>query len=422
VYALWSEGQPIMQIDSVIRVVLYVAVSQEMEHQPVPASLAQKFKRSIGQALDILQWFVLRNSQMRFHHWNTSNVTNKGDIAIREAVKQQIKAAFAPRAVAFREIPWGRLSIELNDCFDAACDLFIIAGSGFIFSDEYGHVSSRMSEDAEVVKLLHCPVVAYGIGWNRLITPNDSGPSAELNDQAKSLVRALFSHVDLISGRDQATCSLVHEVTGKQVALTADPALFFEGSAGRGLGKSDRSVLHVGLNFAIHGKESAARLARQHADICNFLKAFGERHKVVYHYVQHTTTERVASLLLRAQGINAEYHDPKTEDLPALYRSLDLHICQMLHSAILSIGAGTPTMHFAYDAKGMEFFKLMRLPEFCLAEWPINFSAAEKAVGMLVEQNASVRKKIVERLAEIRADRDRFLASLSRLMNDGARN
>src|SRR5690242_9186724 len=213
-------------------------------------SLFQNFKSFLGRTLDVVRWFALRSTKTSFHHWNTHQVTNKGDIAIRESIKEQIAAYFAPRAVEFREIGWGFLETPSLKDISESSDLFVIAGSGYIFSNEQGDIHSRIGEDARLFAGLACPVVAYGIGWNKLLDAGNSSEGRSLNERARRILRDLFGKVELIGVRDRATQSLLAELTGKDVALIADPALFYHGSGASSVPKADDGFLRVGLNLA----------------------------------------------------------------------------------------------------------------------------------------------------------------------------
>jgi len=378
----------------------------------------QNVKSFFGRTLDIVRWFALRSTKASFHHWNTIQVTNKGDIAIRESIKEQIAAYFAPQSVQFSEVGWGFLAGSLKEINDS--DLFIIAGSGYIFSNEHGEIHSRISEDARLFAKISCPIVAYGIGWNKLLESDNINERRSLSEGARRLLTNLFVKVEPIGVRDRSTQSLLAELTGKDVALIADPALFYRGSDAFSVPKTNDGFLRVGLNLAFHGKESAERIERQHLSICEFLKEFSRRHAVVYHYVQHTYTERAMPWLLLAHGIAVEHHDPIPEHLPGLYRSFDLHICQMLHSAILAIDAGVPTMNFAYDAKSSGFFELLQLSEFCLPEWPFRKDLALAAAQSLIERNAEIRLAIRDRKEELHGELVHFLDRLKPILDSRA--
>jgi len=376
----------------------------------------QNIKSFFGRTLDVVRWFAFRSTKTRFHHWNTRQVTNKGDIAIRESIKEQIAAYFVPRAVEFREIGWGFLQTHSLKEIGESSDLFVIAGSGYIFSNEQGDVHSRIAEDARLFASLTCPIVAYGIGWNKLLDAENVTEGRNLNEGARRILTDLFGNVELIGVRDRATQSLLKELTGKEIALIADPALFYHGSDVSGVPKADDGFLRVGLNLAFHGKESAERIERQHLAICEFLKEFSRRHAVVYHYVQHTYTERAMPRLLRAHGIAVEHHDPVPQNLPGLYKSFDIHISQMLHSAILAVDAGVPTMNFAYDAKSSGFFELLRLSEFCLPEWPFKKELALAAAEELIERNTEIRLNIQNRKDQLHRDLIHFLDRLKPIL------
>lgn len=376
-----------------------------------------RIKAFVGRSLDVLGWFALRSTRIRFHHWNTLEVTNKGDIAIRESVKEQLVDVFAPRPVAFTEIGWGMLDPAAAGKIGREHDLFVIAGSGYIFSHDGGELHPRSALDRAFLQNIMCPRVAYGIGWNKLLSSGNLREERPLTQDSHKILKGILGRLDLVSVRDGATHDLVEELTSNSPAIPGDPALFYHG-VGFSPAKSRDGKLRVGLNFAMHGHTSSKRISLQHAQFCEFLRAFARRHDVTYHYVQHTHTERALPLMLRSRGIQVETIDLPPDQLPAFYASLDLHVCQMLHSAILAVGAAVPTLHFAYDVKSIGFFELMQMPEHCFPSLAFNQQQALSALEALHANAAEISAHIKRRKDELRAVRDAFCNEIKALVEN----
>jgi hypothetical protein len=403
---------------SPLRICLYVAVSSDAEYRLIPTPAVKRMKRAIGRGLDLANWFLRGSARVRLHHWNTRDITNKGDIAIRESIKEQLRAAFTPRDVVFSELAWGTLDPLQADAISREHELFVIAGSGYIFSHETGALAPRSAQDHVFIEALTCPKIAYGIGWNKLMSTADLHEDRPLTQGSRDTLKGILDGLDLVSVRDRATQELVRDITGRDPTLTGDPALFYRG-AGPAPKRFKDGKLHVGLNFALHSKELIERIERQHEPFCEFLREFARRHDVMYHYVEHVETERVLPLLLRAQGIRAERVDIPPSHLPNFYATLDLHICQMLHSAILAVDAGVPTLHFAYDVKSVGFFDLMQMPEYCFPGWPFDPQQGLAVLEALHANATKVKEHIARRKGEIAVVRDAFLNEIRAVVAKG---
>lgn len=404
-----------MSISSPLRICLYVAVPPEAEYRRLPMSASLRAKAAMGRGLDVVSWLLRANTHVRFHHWHTHEVTNKGDIAIREAVKQQLAALFAPRAVTFTTLGWGMLDAENAARIGSTHDLFVIAGSGYVSAPDDGELHPRYEADRQALAHMACRKISYGIGWNKLLTGTGMEEMRPLTQRSRQTLAGIFAGLDFVSVRDETTHALVKDVTGRPPHLTGDPALFYRG-AGSPAKKARSGKLRVGLNIALHGNASAARVGGQLDAICVFLRAFAGQHDVVYHYVQHSHTERILPLMLRSRGVPVKRVDILPEQLPAFYATLDLHLCQMLHSAILCLDAGVPTVHFAYDVKSFGFFDLMQMPQYCLPSDPFDPQRALATARDLLADADAVRAHIARRKAEIWAAGETFRNEIKALV------
>lgn len=405
------EDQP--DQDGPVRICIYSAVSPRTENRPKPLSAFARLKRFVGRSLDVLGWFLFGRGSVRFHHWSTRDITNKGDIAIRETIKENLKSLFAPRPVTFTELHWDELIPAKAADIDRDHDLFVIGGSGYIASDEEGNISRRADQDLASIVQIKCPKIAFGIGWNKLLASGDFNEPRPLSQKARGILKDTLRHLDLISVRDSATQALVSELIGRQPQLTGDPALFYSGSQRR---QFTDGKLHVGVNFALHGPERVEFIAQQNKIFCDVLAKFAKRHDVVYHYMQHAHPERAIPLMLRARGISVVREDLPIDQMAALYGVLDMHVCQMLHSAILAVGAGTPTLHYGYDIKSMGFFDLMQMPELCYPDWPLDPDQMFAELESLLLNSQAIRAHIAQRKKEIKKAADTFLEDVKEVV------
>lgn len=402
-----------------LRIGLYVAVPAAIENQPVRRGGYGALKSAIARARDRTYWYALRRPKVSFYHWNTLLGSNKGDAAIRETIKYSLQHALAPWQLTFDELEWGTLSTQSPEELNRRWDMLVIGGSGYIASNEKGELAKRMLDDLPILRGLTCLKVLYGIGWNSLLTAN--GEAQPLSGQANKILREILGTLNVLSVRDRASEALVHSHTRDDVYLTGDPALFYGAEEAyppllRATGK-----VQIGLNFAVHGPNSARRFETQFDQHCALLRDIGKKFPATFHYVQHSHTERFVPGLLRARGIPVVAHDPAPGQLVPLYRQLDLHICEMMHSSILAINAGTPTISLAYDVKNIGFFDLMGLERFCHPVWKLDRGAILQSIADAVQNAPQIRQTIEKRKAELHLVYDGFLnkvrSAVSRSLN-----
>jgi polysaccharide pyruvyl transferase WcaK-like protein len=373
-----------------------------------------RLKRFVGRSLDVLGWFLFGRGSVRFHHWSTRDITNKGDIAIREALKEKLSELFFPRVATFTELHWDELVPDRAEQIDENHDLFVIGGGGYIFSDENGDLNPRAEQDLATIAKMYLPKIACGIGWNKLIQTGNLREERVLSQKSREILKATLQRLDLVSVRDAGTQLVVSEITGREPVLTGDPALFYRGNQTEHRFTDGR--LHVGVNMALHGKERVEFIAKQHEPFCEALVEFARRHNVVYHYMQHAYTERPIPWMLRAKGVVVTNENLPVCELPAFYAALDIHVCQMLHSAILAVNAGTPTLHYGYDVKSVGFFDFMRMPEFCFPDWPLDAERMLVELESLLKNRQRIRSHIARRKEEVRPVSEVFFKNVKTLV------
>lgn len=370
-------------------------------------------KRLAARGLDIASWFLAKGSGVHYHHWESVLGDNKGDIAIREAIKSQLRAAFKSCHVQFQELQWGQLNEDMADRLNQSCDLFVIAGSGYVRFAKDGELPSAMVQDLKAFKKIKCPKIAYGIGWN---SPLDKieGDKPTHSARAMEQLAQSMQAIDLVSVRDRATQTLLSSLGDCDPILLGDPAIFYADlfpPRNPRPPAPDRK-LQIGLNMALHTSAVVDLLARQFDNYCSFLRALSDEYKVTFHYVPHVQTGGVIPLMLASRGIFVRSHDLPPDELIYFYRTLDLHICQLMHSSILAVSALVPTINFGYDIKNRGFFELMGLDEFYFSALDFDQEAALAAARKLIAERNTVSQRIADRKMELRQEFDSFLHSV----------
>src|SRR5262249_4380292 len=119
-------------------------------------------------------------------------------------------------------------------------------------------------------------------------------------------------------------------------------------------------------NLALHGTRTSSLLAHAFECVQRFIDRLSRVHPIRLRYFVHSGAEQLLPRLFHARGIEVTPVTGPAANLLRHYRELDLHVCCMLHSAILATSCGVPTINLAYDIKNHAFFSLMDSPTLCV--------------------------------------------------------
>jgi len=398
-----------------LRICLYVAIPEQEQFRKVQRPLSQRVKSTIRNLLNDLVTRLTGQLQLDvYHYWTAANLgdnSNRGDIAIRMSVREQLIAAFAPRPVTFTELAWGALSEKSVAEINATSDLFVIGGGGYIFISADGSAGDMLAADSPYLNTLNCPIIAVGIGLNRLM--HEEVRSLEtLPAKTRELIKALSTACESVSVRDRDTLELFDLHGDKSAALTGDPVLFLN-NPGDGTGKPPGRSLSVGLNLAAHGWRAIAMLLPLLPEIVDFLKAIQTRHGVEFVYLLHHDFERPVTKFLRRQGIRMRVVDSEPTELLKAYDHVDIVICQMLHACIFAANAEVPFLNIAYDQKNIAFCNLLEIADSCIPYTRAKSAALQQKFEDLLRNRASLVKTISERKASLRQEYARFLQQVA---------
>jgi len=346
---------------------LYVPISVAREYRPVTRSPLGCVKASLLRLRDRLGWTLLRSHAFDYHAWRKTEYTNRGDIAIRQAIRQFLERKLG-YAAQFVELDWGCLDDDAVARINAGAALFVVCGGGYVSADAAtGMLSAAMNDVAALAKI-RCPVVAFGIGYNCVLECPRNEMAKILPPDTVEKLKELLAACDFIASRDKKLAQILAEYADAPIPVIGDPALFLDAAVCKPLaaGQGHAGPINVGLNLALHGPISAG-IFRTHFEVyADFLKMVQQSQPVRFWYFVHCETERIAVALLRKRGVHVEVVDVPPRELIAAYSQMDFVICQMLHASILSANAGVPSINIGYDVKNTSFYDLMGQPELCV--------------------------------------------------------
>src|SRR5690348_2468991 len=100
-----------------INICLYVALPRNEEDRKYVEPWTQRLRSLIKHTANQIATKVLGRLLLDVYHYmtlrNLGDNSNRGDIAIRLAIRQQLSEAFAPRPVNFTEVSWPALTDDV---------------------------------------------------------------------------------------------------------------------------------------------------------------------------------------------------------------------------------------------------------------------------------------------------------------------
>lgn len=401
-------------MDDTAHVILYTLIPTERALQPIRRGPVAAVRNRLRRTLELAVWRFLGRWRAHYSTFKDHLNTNRGDMAVRMGVKHQLIEAFQGRNVRFTEVAWGEMKDVL--AFSPPPDLIVIAGGGFLFTDEVGRLPPRFIEDVAVLSELHCPVVAAAIGVNQLLVGQD-GTTTRFHPAHLPDVRNFLVRLTLGSVRDRNTQAALAIDDYDTLPVIVDPGFLlappalFKKPAGTGT-----STIAIGLNMAFHGAHTSETSHWQLPLLVRVLKRLQREFPCRFVYFVHSDAERSIAEALQIAGIPLEVVNTDVERMLEAYRRLDIHIGQMLHSAILATSVGTPALNLAYDVKATGFFALLGLPQLCLDMAATSEESLLHAVRCLIADRHEISAAILARRAELAKDSHDFYAVAAQLV------
>lgn len=401
-----------------INIFLYVAVSNFSEKNLILRSALDKILIKIRRNIDFFLW-KFGKWTFRYESYEDFSGSNCGDMAIRLSQINLLKNIFPNYHVDVIDIEWGALNDSLIDQINNNGNIFVIGGSGYFHFDKNNRLAKRIFDDAKFFNKIRCPIVSFSTGVNCFLPLSSKFKDNNLSDDEVKVLEHIANRIDILSMRDPFSKEKIGKIIDKSIKVIPDPALFFgkEDVVSNTLKIADRKLLRIGVNLAAHGPNSTALLRYLIRPVGEVLRQLGQSRACQFFYMQHSDSEKFIPELLRRQGVLVEVVYGSPYELIKVYETLDVHISEMLHSAILCTSVGVPSIHLAYDIKGVSFFQMMHLSEYCLIANTLQVADLEKVLDRLIGERREVGDRIVHRKKELRKDMDLFLNNVVELVD-----
>jgi len=375
---------------------LYTAIPESEQFRRVVRPTFQRIKSTIRNGYDGLSTFVNGRFQVNDFHYQVANNladnSNRGDIAIRLAVREQIELALGERHADFVELGWGSLTDEIVERINRECDLFIICGGGYLFIHGDGAGGASFADIARLQKL-RCPVAAYGIGLNRLMHEKVH-ELRDLPERTQNQLRSFYNACSHISVRDAHTLELLNLYGGKDGSLIGDPVLFLNHFSAEKKAPKRSDGPSIGINLAAHGWRALAVLKPLMPSFAELLKYIQRTYDAKFTYLVHHDFEKAAFSYLRNQGIQMNVVEASPLQLLEAYAFQDFVICQMLHSSIFAANQDIPFLNIAYDQKNVAFCDLLGLPQCSISHIKLTSLSLIERFDMLFSQRETIKKTL----------------------------
>jgi polysaccharide pyruvyl transferase WcaK-like protein len=395
-------------------VLLYTLIPEDRAYRPIHRNPFVFVRNRVRRWAELLSWRVLGRWRAHYSTFKDRENTNRGDIAIRMGVKSHVEQAFAGQAITITDLAWGDLDIALK--MSPAPDLVVIAGGGFLFADNEGRLPPRFAKDVAAIESLACPVVACAIGLNWLIEGGGDAPFRFHPDSLDDIQRFL-SRLNLASVRDENTQRALAAVDRRSLRVIVDPAFVVTPAPAPARSPKGNQTLEIGLNVAFHAIQTSITSHRMMPLLLEVCRRLERERPCRFTYFVHSDGEEGIAHALKLAGLKLEVVHDDVDLMLAAYRRMDIHIGQMLHSAILAMSVGTPALSLAYDVKSAGFYNLLGLGELCLDASVTTVDEVLASVRALIESRDAVSAALLVRRAELESESQDFYAEVAALVS-----
>jgi polysaccharide pyruvyl transferase WcaK-like protein len=388
---------------------------------PLRRSPLALLRNRVRRTLELLAWRLTGIWRAHYSTFEDAEHTNRGDIAIRIGARRQLERIFAGRPITIDEVGWQELGAAIDQA-RAPYDLIAIAGGGYLFADPDGRLPRRFHDDVAALERTTAPVVAISIGLNNLILPGHERAEFRFNPDQYDAIRRFLARLDLISVRDEATRRALAAVEASAVQVIIDPAFLLMSTFDTGrrrlhaTGTAATQPLAVGVNVAFHGVHATNVNRRLLAETIRALHEFSATAPCRFYYFVHADSERGIVDAMRLFGLSIDVVEGDVDTMLTAYKRLDLHVGQMLHSAIFAMSVGVPTVGVAYDTKSTAFFSLFGLSHLCLDATSLDRKGLLAAMRKLATERERIAATIAARGSALRTEAAGFYKQLRELI------
>ncbi len=396
-----------------LHIVLYALIPEDRAYRPIRRSPLLFLRNRLRRWGELFSWRLFGQWRTHYSTFKDRENTNRGDIAIRMGVKRQIERAFDNAEITITQLAWGDLSTALKAT--PAPDLVVIGGGGFLFADREGRLPERFKEDVKIIEQLSCPVVACAIGLNWLIEDCDQ-KVFRFHPESRRDIERFLARVMMISVRDETTQRALASVDRRPTPIVIDPGFLVAAHPQPARPRDPSRPLEVGINLAFHGAHTSHTSQWMLPLMLRVCKRLQKDVGCRFTYFVHSDGEVGLAQALLIAGLSLEIVNADVDDMLAAYKRMDIHIGQMLHSAILAMSVGTPALSLAYDVKSAGFYAFLGLDELCLDAASVSEEEIVTTTKALIECRQAVAATLRARRAELEGEADVFFREVASLV------
>lgn len=331
----------------------------------------------------------------RIAHIHVWDKKNKGDAAIVMAVRDELKKKF--HGLKIEEFPMEVLRDgerkDLNIINN--CDVVVIGGGGILYR-------YFLPYNIDFIKQIQPDIYFFSVGYIREVG------SRQLSPKEKKSVKFIANKAKALGIRDYYTKKFLIGlgVDSKKISLIGDSAILLNEKPSHKI-SLDKKV-NIGLNLNYSGWLGFGHYEKE---IINSYREvalyFQKEYKAGIFYLKHHPGE---DKIYPKLGIkNMKLVDLGQYEQKWFYGRLDLVIGMMLHSCVMTFGAGTPEINVAYDIRNKNFAKFIGCPELAFNLEDLKPGALLKRAKIVYENQEMYREKFKKRIKLVRQRHDEYL-------------
>ncbi|PRC90956.1 polysaccharide pyruvyl transferase family protein [Solimicrobium silvestre] len=396
-----------------MKIYLHVAIPSSKENHALPTSLKKRVKRVMRTALDWLAWGINKTFLFKCYNYTQRAYCNRGDIAIKLAIKELLQKGLHDVELDFVETEWGCLNKEILADINQNAAIFVIAGGGYWVFSKTKKLSRAFLADSPFFPKISCPIAVFGSGVNFNMPSADAVLNVHLDAELQKVFMEFDQRVNFLAVRDQLTVDFFRSLGMKKTTLLCDPAVFLEPAAMQA--RPSGTPISIGINLAFHGPFAAQIFKKNILFYIEFLKSVQKKFHAKFMYFVHSDEELLIVQLLRFSGIKLEVVDQPAAELTGAYAQLDVLLCQMMHSNILSFNVGVPALNIAYDSKNFGFNQLIGMEDYCVSAHNLDAQVLLEKMSDLIANRAALALKLASKKKELSFPMEAFLHEVREL-------
>lgn len=146
-----------MTVETRMKIYLYLAIPSAASNKPINRKGLKRLKNRLRRLADLAEWTLLRTTRVHYNTFEDHRHSNRGDIALQQAIHSDLQGIFHDRAIDIQEVAWGDLDEALLEEINRTGALFVIGGSGYLHINHAGDLNRIFANDLPLIQRMTCP-------------------------------------------------------------------------------------------------------------------------------------------------------------------------------------------------------------------------------------------------------------------------